>query len=126
MRRRLNSFTGRHPALLSGIREKGLVPAGAKGGDQWARIHRKSGIVDASADKRPRSVYLVDHAALSHVYAEHAAEMHPGSTPIVLRFQLPRLVADRLKTDELDEEARRYEGVLKSDWIIAVMRLTES
>ena len=68
-------------------------------------------------------MYLADRSSVTHVYAHHAAEVHQGSTAIVLTLQIPAPVAIRVKADELDEEARRFEGVIKPLWIAEISRV---
>lgn len=124
--RAIDVYHGTASGLLSSILEKGLVPGGAAGADRWANKHRRYSIVGASADKRPTSVYLVTKPMLSHVYAEHAAEMNPGSTAVILHLKLPNDVAARMKSDELDDDAHRFEGVIKPEWIAAIAGLTDT
>jgi hypothetical protein len=120
----IDVYHGTASGLLSSILEKGLVPGGAVGSDRWANKHRRYSIVDASAEKRPTSVYLVKEPILTHVYAQHAAEMNPGSRPVVLHLKLPSDIAARMKSDELDNDAHRFEGVIKAEWIAAIIKLT--
>jgi hypothetical protein len=121
----IDVYHGTASGLLSSILEKGLVPGGAVGSDRWANMHRRYSIVDASADKRPTSVYLVKQPILSHIYAQHAAEMNPGSRPVVVHLKLPNDIAARMKSDELDDDAHRFEGVIKAEWIAAIIKLTD-
>ncbi len=116
-------FHGTASGLLAGIFEKGLVPGGGAGSDLWAIKYRRYAIVDASADKRPASVYLVRQPTLTHCYAEHAAEMNPGSSALIIHLKLPAAVAATLKLDELDDDAHRFEGVIKAEWIASINRL---
>jgi hypothetical protein len=122
----IDRFHGTASGLLASILEKGLVPGGAAGSDCWAVKHRRYAIVDASAEKRPRSVYLVKQATLSHCYALHAAEMNPGSTAVILHLKLPLAVGATMTADELDDDAQRFEGVIKAEWIAAIARLTDT
>jgi hypothetical protein len=122
----IDRFHGTASGLLASILEKGLVPGGAAGSDCWAVKHRRYAIVDASAEKRPRSIYVVKQPTLSHCYALHAAEMNPGSTAVILHLKLPAAVLATMTADELDDDAQRFEGVIKAEWIAAISRLTDT
>ena len=116
----LTAYHGTAAAALQSIKERGLVPAGGKGGDAWAEKNMPGRFAEMSIDvdgTRRASVFLGTDPDYVRAYAKYASDMNPGSAAIVLRVTVPGSERDKIIRDEHDRDAIRFRGAIPPEWI---------
>src|SRR5678815_1991836 len=132
-------YHGTVSEALASIREKGLVPHGGKGADEWARQNwpdaledfdvaelidqmRRAGLPNQREDAgRKHSVYMTSILEDAKRYSKHAEEVNPGTKGIILAVDVPPdIAAQRIFEDTSDPDAVRYTGVVPPAWIKVV------
>jgi hypothetical protein len=113
-------FHGTVESARDSIREKGLVPAGGKGGDAWAA--EQEGIREYAVGDRIGSVFMARDSLSAIEYANFASQMNPGSRGLILAVKVP--AGTKLKNDEHEAAGVRYKGTIPPSWIRVVDRWT--
>lgn len=138
-------YHGTSSELLASIKEKGLVPQGAKGADTWAvmkgmkpfdQIDVSRGFTQALVNDRKASVFITDQKRTAAIYARYAAEVN-GGKPVILAVDLPNEVIPKPDPTKFDEwkikpdEASgtemgsyRFRGPIKPEWIKGRFEIT--
>lgn len=119
-------FHGTSTAALPGIEEKGLVPQGSRGSDEWAKIYKPELVEHAVDFDREPSVYLADDPWNAAQFAFYAAEV-TGSNPALLKVMLPDSAKSKLIKDEMfsanSTGAYRFAGVITRKHIKEIAKL---
>lgn len=114
----LTVYHGTASQALASIKEKGLIARGSTGADQWAK---EAGYpqYEWDAGDRPQSVFVTKNVNDALMFARYAADVNPGSEPVVLKVRVPGSEVTRLKTDEkfTGVGAYRYPDHIKPEWI---------
>ena len=105
-------FHGTASEALASIKEHGLVPAGGRGGDAWARENGWYRFGDRTA-----AVYLAADSKTAKQYATYAVEANPGSAPVLLAIKVPSTAKSRIASDEFENQGYRFDGTIPPDWI---------
>jgi len=105
-------FHGTASEALASIKKHGLVPAGGRGGDAWARENGWYRFGDRTA-----AVYLAADSKTAKQYATYAVEANPGSAPVLLAIKVPSTAKSRIASDEFENQGYRFDGTIPPDWI---------
>lgn len=118
-------FHGTTTAVLASIMAHGLVVGKSGGGDSWAAQHGSTVLQAAIKDEpRPASVFMTEYDTIAADYAGHAKDLAVslGKSSkevqlVILELHLPVSVRRKLKVDEFDPDAVRFEGTIRPEWI---------
>jgi len=111
-------YHGTASDLEASIREYGLIPGKAKGGDAWAEKHGFGLLLAMNgAFSRPAAVYLTPDITRAKQYAKIATEMHPGSQGVIFKVAVPPDSSAHIEPDDQDDKAIRYMGKIQPSWI---------
>lgn len=109
---------------LSSIRKRGLVAGRGFGADKWAEERHWS--LAEQTKQTPLSVYVTPEPSYAAQFANYAADVVPGSKPVVIELHVPRDVFERSfvkdEQSEDDSPAFRTEHTIPPAYIVGSYR----
>jgi DNA topoisomerase I len=112
-------FHGTSSAVLSSIKEYGLLPNQGGGADQWAKEHGFN-VWKAMVGDRATSVFITDDPETGIQYAEFA--IRPGEQAVLLAIDIPQRHQHRLRRDTEDSRGSYiFDKGIPPEWITRVM-----
>lgn len=94
-------FHGTMSQAADAIKREGLIARKGKGGDAWNNYEFAQG--------REASVFFSDQERVAILFARIAAQMNPGTSPVVVELDIPR---DEYKKSVVEDERAAFSGAL--------------
>lgn len=122
----ISLYHGTADDALASIKEKGLIPQGSPGADDWALKQDTLRFLMMSVNNRPASVFLARNSYDAIQFSRYASTVRNGE-PVVLEVQVPEsFMRQKLQRDEhFSESGLRTEDRIPPEWIKRVGKLND-
>lgn len=114
-------YHGTDAKYTKSILQEGLIPKKAPGADTWAMKNDIGIAINALLTPRKPSVFLTKYLGHAAEFSNYAALGNSdGDRGVLFRVTIPATAEAKLKKDELDHWAYRFEGQIPPEWITLV------